>query len=43
MLEAIGLFTAETKKFVAMRKLTILPVSGKTLLSSGPNPLICLS
>ncbi len=31
MLEAIGLLVGETKKFVAMRKLIVLPVSSRTL------------
>ncbi len=34
MLEAIRLFIGETKKFVAMRRLIVLPIGGKTLEES---------
>ena len=34
MSEAIRLFIGETRKFVAMRRLTVLPIGGKTLEES---------
>ncbi|MDA4112515.1 MAG: type II toxin-antitoxin system VapC family toxin [Thaumarchaeota archaeon] len=34
MAEAVGLFVGETKKFVAMRRLIVLPIGSKTLEES---------